>query len=136
MHCSVLGAEIALAAAAGICSHSFLYIKGEWHLVAPHLLRAYLLLSVLILGLQGIYHHCNVQATIIDTMTVIGAYAITLFFSMTTYRVFFHRLRKFPGPFLAKVTKFWHVFHTLNSQNHALLNDLHGKYGDFVRTGK
>lgn len=135
MRCSVLYAEISFAAAAGICSHTFLYIKGEWHLVAPRLLRAYLVLSVLMLGLQGTYHHYNVQATITDTMMVIGTYAIALFISMTIYRVFFHRLRKFPGPFLASVTKLWHVFHTLSSQNHVLLNYLHDKYGDFVRTG-
>ena len=135
MYFSILTAEMAFAAIAGTCSHLFLYIRGEWDLVAPSLLRVYLLLSVLMLSLQGVYHHFRLQPAIADTMTLIGTYAMTLFFSMTIYRVFFHGLRQYPGPWLARVTKFWQVFHTLQSQNHVLLNDLQDKYGDFVRTG-
>ena len=51
------------------------------------------------------------------------------------YRVFFHRLRNFPGPVLASVSKFWHVAHCLDSKNHILLERLHEEYGDFVRIG-
>lgn len=53
------------------------------------------------------------------------------------WRILLHRLRRFPGPFWAVVSKFWHVIKCLqtNSQNHLILDGLHQKYGDFVRTG-
>ncbi|KAL8651746.1 MAG: hypothetical protein Q9210_003077 [Variospora velana] len=54
---------------------------------------------------------------------------------MTVYRKFFHRLRHFPGPWMAGITKFWHVYHCATSQNHLLLDRLHDEYGQFVRTG-
>ncbi|KAL8754101.1 MAG: hypothetical protein Q9184_005223 [Pyrenodesmia sp. 2 TL-2023] len=54
---------------------------------------------------------------------------------MTVCRRFFHRLRHFPGPWTAGITKFWHVYHCATSQNHLLLDRLHGQYGQFVRTG-
>ncbi|MCJ1320172.1 hypothetical protein MMC15_005510 [Xylographa vitiligo] len=54
---------------------------------------------------------------------------------MTIYRVFFHRLHSFPGPGLAKVSKFWNVAKTIDSSNYRLLDSLHRQYGDFVRTG-
>ena len=73
----------------GTCSHLFLYIKGEWHLMASYLLRVYLLLSVLMLSLQGVYHHSRLQPAIADAMILIGAYAMALFVSMTIYRVSF-----------------------------------------------
>ena len=59
---SILTAEIAT------CSHLSLYIKGEWHLVAPNILRVYLLLSVLMLSLQGVHHHPGLQPAIADYM--------------------------------------------------------------------
>lgn len=55
---------------------------------------------------------------------------------MTIYRLFFHPLRRFPGPVLARVSKLWHVFHCINSRNYLLLDKLHLQYGEFVRTGE
>ncbi|KAL9122404.1 MAG: hypothetical protein Q9187_001041 [Circinaria calcarea] len=70
-----------------------------------------------------------------ETLSVFAAYALSLLTSIVIYRKGFHRLRKFPGPFMAGVTKLWHTANTLDSQNHILLDGLHEKYGDFVRTG-
>ncbi|KAL8752706.1 MAG: hypothetical protein Q9184_005652 [Pyrenodesmia sp. 2 TL-2023] len=67
-------------------------------------------------------------------VTVAASYAFTLLASMTLYRVFFHPLRAFPGPFMAKTTKLWNVAHAAKSTNFRLMEDMRRSYGDFVRT--
>lgn len=56
--------------------------------------------------------------------------------SMLLYRGLFHRLRKFPGPVAARLTKFYAVWKSsLARQYHLELGILQAKYGDVVRTG-
>ncbi|KAL3476707.1 cytochrome P450 [Aspergillus californicus] len=56
--------------------------------------------------------------------------------SIVLYRAFFHRLRQFPGPWMAKVTKLSSTVRSLErTQYHLDLEDMHRQYGDFVRTG-
>lgn len=66
---------------------------------------------------------------------VCGSYLAGLFTSMTVYRIFFHRLRRFPGPFPAKVSKLYSVWLARNSKLYQDVSDLCDKYGDIVRTG-
>ncbi|KAL4862506.1 cytochrome P450 [Aspergillus spectabilis] len=56
--------------------------------------------------------------------------------SILLYRAFFHRLRRFPGPFMAKLTRLSIMMRSLErTQYHLDLEEMHRKYGDFVRTG-
>ena len=71
-----------------------------------------------------------------NTTLHICAYTLTLFTSITIYRVYFHRLHSIPGPFPARVSKLWHVYHARHSLNHQLILRLHKEYGPFVRIGK
>lgn len=60
-----------------------------------------------------------------------------LFLSMAVYRVFFHRLRKFPGPFGAKVSRFYSAYLVgKDVKYYKEVEKMHQKYGDFIRTGK
>lgn len=78
----------------------------------------------------GWSHAAN--ATLWDTTACYGA----LLVSMTIYRAFFHRTRKFPGPKLAGVTKLYHMFNVARkSDQYRWLESMHQQYGDFVRTG-
>ncbi|KAL9089692.1 MAG: hypothetical protein Q9159_002420 [Coniocarpon cinnabarinum] len=77
----------------------------------------------------------SVYQDIVDAMKLTSLFTCSLFLSMTLYRLFFHRLRHFPGPKIAAVSKLWHAYHCLGGQNYRFLSDLHMKYGDFVRTG-
>ena len=124
-----------VAAILGLLSHNCLFIYGEWHMQAPLLLKACFILSLLIFLVHMTYLECNTLISLRFTFVCFCIYNFTLFTSISVYRQFFHRLRNFPGPHLARITKFWHVYHCLNSQNHLLLDDLHNKYGRFVRTG-
>jgi hypothetical protein len=57
--------------------------------------------------------------------------------SIAAYRLLFHRLRSFPGPWGAKLSRFYAVnLASKGLQYHLELRKLHDQYGDFVRTGK
>ncbi|KAF2737787.1 cytochrome P450 [Polyplosphaeria fusca] len=71
------------------------------------------------------------------TSTAFSFFAI-LSVTILVYRAFFHPLRDFPGPFPAKLTKFWAVWKTWDSK-FAFFKQVHPElrrqYGDYVRTG-
>lgn len=55
---------------------------------------------------------------------------------MVIYRAFFHRIRHFPGPFWAGVSRFYAFgLAAKNLQYNVELQKLHEEYGDFIRTG-
>lgn len=128
--------QLYLAGALGITSHLGYFITGEHHLRAPRLLALYLLIFFTIfLGYFVGYDFDMRHAGAASTM-VITTYVLCLFSSIAIYRLLFHRVRKFPGPTFAKVSKLWHASKVLNSDQHLLLDRLHKQYGDFVRTGQ
>jgi hypothetical protein len=56
--------------------------------------------------------------------------------SIVLYRSLFHRLSRFPGPFMAKVSRLSIAMRSVKrTQYHRDLEELHRQYGDFVRTG-
>ena len=124
-----------LAAILGVVSHQRLFIRGEWHMQAPTLAKFYAALSILVFLFESRWKGSDILGSLWATLLIITAYAGALFTSIVIYRVFFHRLRKFPGPWMAKCTKFWHVYKCVDGKNHLLLDNLYRQYGQFVRTG-
>lgn len=56
--------------------------------------------------------------------------------SISVYRLFFHPLRSFPGPGLARLTTGWGVSKIARGANkYQLHHELHRQYGDIVRIG-
>lgn len=129
--------KLCIAAAAGILSHNLIFIHNEHHIQAPRLFRFFLLLSLLLfVGEARIWAlNDSGQAARASALMVLS-YSVSLFTSIAIYRIFFHRLRKFPGPIGARVSKFWHVGKLLGQPNFKVLDELHQQYGDFVRTGE
>ena len=131
----ILHPQLWFAGAAGVVSHLLIFIRGEWHLQATNLLKLYSLMYLLITIFEVGYLELAWFQAILASSMFCGVYALCLFSSMAVYRTLFHRLRRFPGPVLARVSKLWHVAHCLGSKNHLLMEELHEQYGDFVRTG-
>lgn len=52
-----------------------------------------------------------------------------LLLSVVTYRLFFHPLAKYPGPFLAKLTNFYDFIVGYNERRAQHFRYLHDKYG-------
>ena len=126
----------ALASVTGVASHVLYFIHGEHHLNAPVILRVYLFLAAFPYAAawcMGSHVPLGMITTRIFLFQVI--YVGSLLSSIIVYRAFFHRTRHFPGPKLAAVSKFYHMFNATDSQQHLFLDRLHAKYGDFVRTG-
>ncbi|KAH8810086.1 cytochrome P450 [Flagelloscypha sp. PMI_526] len=65
-----------------------------------------------------------------------ASFHIGLWGSVVIHRLFFHRLRCFPGPRLAKLSRFYVMWTTTRRvQQHLETDILHKRFGDFVRIG-
>ncbi|EUC26774.1 hypothetical protein COCCADRAFT_113420 [Bipolaris zeicola 26-R-13] len=53
--------------------------------------------------------------------------------TIAIYRLFFHPYAKYPGPFLAKLTSWYSVYHTYVGDLHTDIWECHRKYGNLVR---
>ena len=65
-----------------------------------------------------------------------AAYWSGLVFFTLAYRLSpFHPLAKYPGPVLAKSSKFWAAYHSAVGDQHRCYKRLHDRYGDVIRIG-
>jgi hypothetical protein len=84
-----------------------------------------LLSSTLIERASAFVHNFSVIAAI-------GVITISLLL-YDTYRVVSDPLRKIPGPFWARYTRLWEVYHVRKGHFHSLNVELHEKYGKLHR---
>ncbi|KAF2016965.1 cytochrome P450 [Aaosphaeria arxii CBS 175.79] len=79
--------------------------------------------------------HSFADALITSTLMAVS-FNSSLLSSIVFYRVFLHRCRKFPGPFLAGVSKFYAFYQSAKEVRYYKETEaMHAKYGDFVRVG-
>lgn len=120
------------AFAVGICLHVFLFSHGEWHLRV----RTLVFVHTVIFTIAVAASFANGTFKIGLFLLLSAEYFLGLFSSITIYRLFFHRLRSFPGPRSLATSKLWHVWQSRHRQNHLILHRLYKKYGPIVRTGR
>ncbi|KAL7271636.1 hypothetical protein RUND412_005591 [Rhizina undulata] len=70
-----------------------------------------------------------------NPVTLLGGSLIVYLLGLFTYRIFFHPLAKYPGPFLAKITDLYGLYHAWKGDRHIANYKAHLKYGEFVRLG-
>lgn len=121
----------------GVTAHLGYFIHGEHHREAPFIAillpSAFVVLSLI----KFLYFGSGFIMSVLLTSSIMGVFAASLFTSMTIYRVFFHPLRRFPGPGAAKISKFWHSYNVLpRLDGFRWLDKMYQEYGDFVRTGE
>lgn len=128
---------VLLSAVAGLVAHQRFFIHGEWHLRTVEIIRAHLGLGVCAFSILFYFveEASSLSRAASATAAATAVYMTAMFASIAIYRLFFHRTRHFPGPRLAAVSKFWHIFHIRDSRNFLFMERLHRKYGMFVRTG-
>ncbi len=124
-----------LGAVLGVSSHLGYFIHGEHHMQA---VRLFVLFIISPIAAIVIISRFDEQASIIIaaqiSATAVLYYLISLTASILTYRIYFHPLRNFPGPFTAKLTKISHVLRLLRKSDNYIQTDLlHKRYGDIVR---
>jgi len=126
--------HVLLACTLGVCIHHLVFIHGEWHLKVPQILFGHVLsFLALCVVFSSVRHDCS--AGFYSSLQVGATYIFSLLLSMIIYRAYYHRIRAFPGPRLAAVTKLWHVWQCRNSTNFLVMQRMHEDYGEVVRTG-
>jgi hypothetical protein len=125
----------ALSALSGVLAHLLIWRHGEWDPFNGHIFfYAFLThstsLIILKYSLGLTFLSAYSTALYLETFHLLGTFA-----SIVLYRIFFHRLRRFPGPLGGKIW-IWDIFaRTLHSHHRQsiVIDELHAKYGPVVR---
>jgi hypothetical protein len=77
----------------------------------------------------------NLSSSELYTILFTAFLTVTLLYylSLLVYNLFFHPLRKFPGPILAAASPFYFAYHTIRGSRASIVRDLHIQYGPMVR---
>lgn len=127
-----------IASGSGVTLHHVFYRLSEWDTRSPFLLVSYIFalvtgsVSIWILnsGTEVVVPFSANEFRILWLYHILGVYS-----SMLVYRGFFHRLGKFPGPFLARLSNLYLTMMSSNLHLYEEIGKLHRTYGDYVRTG-
>lgn len=125
----------AIAASCGLLSHLAYFIQGEHHKQAILFSKLAVLLPATFCVLLVHFTSWTVGQGAWLTGSITATYFGALWSSMIIYRSFFHRLRHFPGPRLAKVSKLFQFFSNVKLDSYRRLERWHRKYGSIVRIG-
>jgi hypothetical protein len=123
-----------LFASLGLFSHLGYFIYGEHHMQSVRILSAFALGPPTIFSLVLLIGDIPVFEAIKVTAVALTSFFLALTVSILSYRMWFHPLRHFPGPLLARLAKFTHSLRLLaRSDNFAQTDQLHQKFGNIVR---
>ncbi|KAF4950438.1 hypothetical protein FSARC_13196 [Fusarium sarcochroum] len=121
---------------AGVVTHVIALRKGEWDLWAMKFLGAWIFYETALPLLLSQYGSVSYLKALLITNKSSIAFLTGLTSSILAYRSFFHRLNRFPGPFVARLSN---VYATVlaNKEEHMYeeVQKLHHQYGDIVRIG-
>ena len=94
------------------------------------------LLVVIPVLLSGSISYITARSPYAALLLSFVAYWSGLVFFSLAYRLSsFHPLAKYPGPLLAKASKWWAAYLSGTGNQHRFLKGLHDRYGDVVRIG-
>lgn len=120
----------------GVALHFFVLRKGEWDLEVFKILTAAAVGPFALAVWQTALHGVTFSSALWRSYYLGGILILGIYLSMTIYRVSFHRLRRFPGPFMARISGFYITGVVFRSHKEYLeLDKLHKQYGDVVRIG-
>jgi hypothetical protein len=124
------------AGAVGVLSHLLYFIRGEHHRYAHKwITRALTGIAIVAVGALRVSAYQPLP-TLVLTFVLTTMYFVGLYGSMVLYRMFFHPLRKFKGPFLARASNLYHMRMIRKSDNYLVMKKLHEEYGPIIRTGE
>lgn len=121
----------------GLGAAAFLayFHHGERNLYPYSIIQVHLLLAFVLFIARQQYLAEPVNLAAQTTLLYSSLYLAGLYGSLFTFRLFLNPLNSIPGPFLARLTKFRHVYQNRTFKSHLELQSQHRKWGDFVRLG-
>ncbi|KMP05031.1 cytochrome P450 3A6 [Coccidioides immitis RMSCC 2394] len=124
----------AVAGGVGVLSHLLYFIRGEHHKYAHRwITRIFAGITVLAVSVLRVTEYQFLR-TLILTILLSTSYFVGLYGSIGIYRIFFHPLRKFKGPFWARASNLYHMCMIRKSDNYLVMKKLHKQYGPIIRT--
>jgi hypothetical protein len=123
-----------LAAIIGLLSHWLYFIHGFKDMEALRIVLSFAFVQCILVAFMLFEHGISLTA-FISVASVDVAYLTALYSSMAIYRTSLHRLRRFPGPMLAKLTKLYGLYMSKDSHYTDRVHAVHQKYGEIVRVG-
>ncbi|OAL56219.1 putative cytochrome P450 oxidoreductase [Pyrenochaeta sp. DS3sAY3a] len=118
----------------GVVLEVVVFSRNEWDRRAPRAAFAFcLLFATVFVIFKTLYSHTYYEAML--ESSILGFILLSgLFSSILAYRLFFHPLKRIPGPLAARVTALWVVKENIpDLLFYKKLRTLHERYGDFVR---
>lgn len=101
-----------------------------------HIMFASLASFVILFANFHHYQNHKISGSLLGATAIASSFAGGFFGSTIIYRAFFHKLHRFPGPFLAKISRFYAFMIAVTTlKSHVAAEKIHEKYGDFVRIG-
>jgi tryprostatin B 6-hydroxylase len=123
----------AIGAVVGVGSHLLYWMHG---LRAPQSAQIFWFHvgAFTVTGALSIYAHGSLDG-ILAASALWWSYVAGVFTSTAIYRIWFHRLSRFPGPRPARVSKLYSLWRARNGDAQDYILEWHQKYGDFYRSG-
>lgn len=129
-------ATAGVSALAGVLSHHIVFRPYEIDGAAWDFVLTYIGLFISLCIAYAQITGFGFFASLCRTLLVATTYNVSLTVSILVYRAFFHRLRPFPGPFTARLSRFYAFYKaTKTVRGCENIQKLHEEYGDFVRVG-
>lgn len=123
----------------GIFLHVGLFRTGEWDLFVPQLLLISTTLYSALIYFYVFYSPLgpDLWVPVVTASKLFSVLIGGIYTSIATYRLLFHPLRRFPGPFLSGLTSLYPVWLLVRKLHmYEEVQQLHEKYGDIVRLGR
>ncbi|POR35382.1 Tryprostatin B 6-hydroxylase [Tolypocladium paradoxum] len=124
----------------GVVLHITVFRIGEWDLYTPHLLAGAAILdaaaSLALTSSAAPGEAKTLWEAFKIASTLLAVCVGGIFSSVLVYRAAFHRLNRFPGPFLARLSNLYVTLLSVKRFHlYEEIQGLHHKYGDIVRVG-
>lgn len=133
---TIKGRPLPVLFALGILSHLSVFVRMKPMVHGPAVALAILIAPSIIFVTLHYLSSLGLYSAASSTTVWYGAYMAGVLLSMLAYRTFFHRLSHYPGPRLAGLIQFHHVWNIKDRIDHyKYVEKLHKQYGDFVRIG-
>ncbi|OJD40813.1 cytochrome p450 [Diplodia corticola] len=128
-------AWLALSFLCGILTHHSLFRRVELDRYPLQVASAFVAIYFALVKSLGSspYGDYSYSASFAVTVTFISGLSL----STLVHRALFHPLKRFPGPFAARLSKFWATIQTAEARGqwYKFSRQLHAEYGDYVRIG-